>query len=550
MQNSSSVLPSRQVDVLVVGNGPVGATLATLLGRYGVDTLVVDRVADVLQMPRAIALDNEALRILQLAGLGEEAFDRIVIPEVRMYSPLLGRFGCANTRGSLDGHPRLVTFFQPQLEQAMRAQQARQPSVLNLAGLELVDLQQTADYVLAELRDDEGGSHKVRARYLVGADGAGSRVRSLIGQDFKGQTYAEDWLIVDAGERQGKAIDHVEFHCDPQRPAPHMPAPGGRERWEFMLRPGESRERMLEDASIATLLAPWVDARELKIERKAVYRFHARCCERFQHGRVFLVGDAAHITPPFVGQGLVAGLRDAANLAWKLSWVLRHGAGPELLRSYDQERRPHALAMINLAKLMGRLVMPRNRPVALLVHGAMRLARQVPALRRYFEELEIKPKPVFASGLFVMQPGGGRLRPGALLPQGWMRDGVGGVRLSDELLGDRFMLVGLGVDPRAFLRADEIARWRAAGGGFLQLGWRGQAPERETDWAEDLEGALMPLAEQGTLLVVRPDRVVMHRGPAGDASRLFGECLARLAFAPDPVSGSRRSAAPLMGART
>ncbi|MDF5954741.1 FAD-dependent monooxygenase [Pseudomonas aeruginosa] len=232
--------------------------------------------------------------------------------------------------------------------------------------------------MLARLRSELGQSHSVRARYLIGADGASSKVRGLIGQEFEGHSYAEDWLIVDACGRERQAIDHVEFICDHRRPTPHMPAPGGRERWEFMLQPGETREQMEDAERIGQLLERWIEPSQLNIERKAVYRFHARCCERFQNGRVFLIGDAAHITPPFVGQGLVAGLRDAANLAWKLAWVLQGRAAPAILDSYDGERRPHAREMIDLAKFMGRLIMPRNAWLALFGHGLMRALSLIP----------------------------------------------------------------------------------------------------------------------------------------------------------------------------
>lgn len=524
-------LPPTAVDVLVVGNGPVGATIAALLGRYGVKTLVLDKTHEVLLMPRAIALDNEALRILQLAGLSEDAFEKIAIPEVRMHSPVLGQFGRANTAGCIDGHPKLVTFYQPDLEHAMRSQVSRLKAVTSLGGFELENLVEESDCVVATVRGDDGQAYPVRAQYLVGVDGASSRVRALIGQEFEGQTYGEDWLIVDAKNRHKSAIDHVEFICDPRRPTPHMPAPGGRERWEFMLHPGESREELESPESIARLIAPWISPQELEIERKAVYRFHARCCNRFSKGRIFLAGDAAHITPPFVGQGLVAGLRDAANLAWKLAWVLRGQAAPSILETYDVERRPHAQAMINLAKLMGRLVMPRNKVAAFFIHGLMRTLALTPATRKYFEQLDIKPKNIFKQGLFVQHRRGDKLVRGSLFPQAWVRNMQQQIQLSDDALGDNLTLVGFGVDPLSLLTAAQVVSWDKMGGHFLQIGPCGQRSSSGCDFIEDLNHGILPLAAKGTLVAVRPDRIIMHHAPGADAGSLVRDCMGLLASA-------------------
>jgi 3-(3-hydroxy-phenyl)propionate hydroxylase len=533
MNNNKKVceLPPTAVDVLVVGNGPVGATIAALLGRYGVKTLVLDKTHVVVLMPRAIALDNEALRILQLAGLSEDAFEKIVIPEVRMHSPILGQFSRANTAGCVDGHPKLVTFYQPDLEQAMRNQVSRMKSVTSLGGFELESLVEESDCVVASVRDQDGNTHFVRAQYLIGADGASSRVRALIGQEFEGQTYAEDWLIVDARNRHKSAIDHVEFICDPRRPTPHMPAPGGRERWEFMLHPGESREELESPESIARLIAPWVNPQELEIERKAVYRFHARCCNKFSKGRIFLAGDAAHITPPFVGQGLVAGLRDGANLAWKLAWVLRGYAAPSVLDTYDVERRPHAQAMINLAKLMGRLVMPRNKIAAFFIHGLMRMLALTPATRRYFEQLDIKPKNIFKHGLFMQHRRGDKLVRGSLFPQAWVRDMQKQIKLSDDALGDNLTLVGFGVDPLSLLTAAQVVSWEKMGGHFLEVRTRGQRSGGSCDFIEDMNHDILPLAAKGTLVAVRPDRIIMHHAPGADAGSLVRDCRGLLASA-------------------
>lgn len=515
------------IDVLIVGYGPVGAALAALLGRYGVQALVVDKLKDVVMLPRAIALDNEALRILQMVGLDDQSFDRIGIQEVRMRCPYMGEFGRVNTQGTIDGHPKLVTFYQPDLEHALRQQVATSDTISVSTETELLDLQQQAQGVVATVRDSQGQQQRLLARYLIGADGARSMVRGLIGQSFEGETYGEDWLIVDAHHREKPSINHVEFICDPRRPTPHMPAPGGRERWEFMLLPDENPADMEQPEQIQKLLTPWATLKDLTVERQAVYRFHARCCESFQKDRVFLVGDAAHVTPPFVGQGLVAGLRDVANLAWKLAWVVHGKANPTILDSYDIERRPHARKMIQLAKLMGKLVMPTSAPRAIAIHGVMRGLRLLPPLRSYFEELKIKPPNRFRKGLFQRAKSQRGWLRGAQLPQEWLRTDQG-LQLSDDVLGDHLMLVGLGVDPKTFLNAEICKRWETAGGQFLHLGWRGQSSQSDTPFAEIMGNNLMMGASTGWLIVIRPDRVIMLDSKPGAAQQLVKQTFALL----------------------
>jgi 3-(3-hydroxy-phenyl)propionate hydroxylase len=540
---ASAELPAA-VDVLLVGLGPVGAVIANLLGRYGVKTLVIDKATEIFTAPRAIALDNEALRILQMAGLEEGDFDTIAIPYVRMKSPYMGEFGRINTLGSIDGHPKLVTFYQPELESALRARLAAHHSVRTALGVSLTGFTQNSQSVIVNLEFADGRSFTIAATYLVAADGASSLMRGLIGQEFEGKTFAEDWLIVDA-HKVASPIDHVEFICDNRRPVAHMTAPGDRERWEFMLHPGESRQEMESDARIRELLAPWARPEQLILERKAVYRFHARAANAFSKGRVFLAGDAAHITPPFVGQGLVAGMRDAANLSWKLAWVIHGRADPQILDSYDQERRPHAKAMINLAKFMGRLVMPRSASVAMLTHGLMRLAR-LTQLRALFDELGMKPKNLFRRGLFVKGCSGAKLVRGGLLAQGWVRGPDGGASLSDDVLGPALTLIGFGRDAGSALDEGTYRAFAAAGGTIVQIAHRGQQLHlvRERCW-EDLEGVFLPgSAPFGWAAVVRPDRTILHDGPVTEANRLVSESLALLGTAPGSATHSADAAVP------
>ncbi|MDN3922916.1 bifunctional 3-(3-hydroxy-phenyl)propionate/3-hydroxycinnamic acid hydroxylase [Roseateles violae] len=519
-------------DVLLVGLGPVGAALANLLGRYGVRVLAIDKATAIFPKPRAIVLDNEALRILQLAGLRDGEFATIAIPQVQYRSPLFGHFARINSGGIIDGHPTLVSFYQPELERVLRDRLAQYPEVEVRLGMELEDFVDDGHVVKAKLKDAAGQTSQVRARYMVGVDGASSLVRRSLGLDFEGRTFQQDWLIVDAVDVPAP-IDHVEFVCDPRRPTPRMVAPGGRQRWEFMLRPGEKPEEMEKPESVRKLLAPWCDSERIRIERTAVYRFHAREVKQFSKGRCFLAGDAAHITPPFAGQGLVAGLRDAANLAWKLAWVLRGQASERVLDSYDTERRPHAKKIINLALLLGALVMPQNRATAFAVHGLMSLLRLLPAGRAQLEDLKIKPQNTFDEGLFWRDRGHERLRAGAMLPQGWVRPANGDQAvLSDDALGLQWALIGFGVDPTTALPAALIRRWQAAGGWIWQWCQRSQgqhlAPAARR--LEALDEALLPRkVPLGWVAIVRPDRCVLAEGPVAEVEALLRKALALVA---------------------
>lgn len=520
-----------QVDVLLVGMGPVGAALANLLGRYGVNVLVAEQATEIFTAPRAIALDNEALRILQMAGVQEDDFAKIAIPQVQMYSPMFGRFARMNTAGQVDGHPMLVTFFQPELEEALRRKLAQYANVNVSVGTALESFQNNDAGVRAQLRTRDGKQLHVMSKYLVATDGANSFVRKALGLDFKGETFGQDWLVVDA-KHVPHPIDHIEFLCDPQRPTPHMVAPGGRQRWEFMLHPGETREEMEKPETVRRLLAPWADASQIEIERTAVYRFHARVADRFSVGRCFLAGDAAHITPPFAGQGLVAGLRDAANLSWKLAWVLRWQASSTILDTYHQERQPHAKEMIDMALLMGRLVMPANRLKAFFIHGFMRLIRVIPAGRALFEDLKIKPQNTFKTGLFHRNKSTRKLLAGSTFPQAFVRkEDTGEILLSDEMLGAKFTLVGFGVDVTTRVSPDALARWSRLGGTCLQWCHRGQALNlgHSIQRVEALDDALLPRrVPLGWVAVVRPDRTILAEGPHEGVSQMLVDAMRML----------------------
>lgn len=541
LNEATSAATFVETDILVVGFGPVGAALAALLGRYGLRVLAIDKATEIFTKPRAIALDNEALRILQLVGIRDGEFETVAIPQVKYHSPLFGQFGRISTAGIVDGHPMLVTFYQPELEQVLRQKVASHANVQTRLGVELESLVDDGQCVHARLKDLQGHTQEVKAKYVVGCDGANSLVRRLLGLDFEGQTFSQDWLIVDA-VNVPNPVDHIEFICDPKRPTPHMVAPGGRQRWEFMLHPGEDAKTMESPESVRRFLAPWCDVDKIQIERTAVYRFHAREAKSFFKGRCFLAGDAAHITPPFAGQGLVAGLRDVANLAWKLTWVVRGQADARILESYNTERRPHAMKIIKLALFLGSLVMPSNRLVAFLLHGLIRAIRVLPAGRALFDDLKIKPENTFDEGLFERNKKQERLRAGSSMPQCWVRPAGGEPMLSDDALGLHWALVGVGIDPCASLQPEQMARWQAAGGKIWQWCQRAQGLHlaRAEQRLEALDEGLLPRkVPLGWVFIVRPDRCVMAEGPIEEIGMLLEQTLQQIT--PSSQSGELAS---------
>ncbi|MGF6919108.1 FAD-dependent monooxygenase [Paraburkholderia sp. 40] len=413
-------LPS-VVDVLLVGCGPVGATIANLLAHYGVHVLIVDKSPEVSIARRAIGLDSDALRILQLAGIGDHDFETSTIPYVRMRSPMLGQVGQISSASRLDGYPKPVTLYQHELERCLR----------------------------------------------------------------------------------------------------------GNERWKFMLRPDERHENMKAEVRIREMVAPSGNPEDTMIERKAVYRFRTRTLNASSRGRVFFAGDAAHISPPSVGRGLAAGLRDAANLCWKLACVVQGRADSRILDTYGEERRPHGKAITKLARFMRKLVTPRNGGNALWAHGLMQLSPPVLPLRAQPDESQIQPKKTTRRGVVVKGRSPTKLVRGAVIGQGRVRGLDGKARPSDEVFGQGLALIGFGTDARASLDSSEAAAFARAGGSTVQIAHRGERPHlaRHDSW-EDLDGVFLPrLVPVGWAAVVRPDKTVVHDGPATDASRLVRESL-------------------------
>jgi len=523
-----------RVGVAIVGAGPVGVTAANLLGQYGVSTLIIDRDTEIVRYPRAIGVDDETLRTLQGIGLADQILGTVIQNVPLKLIDAAGRTlaDIRPTVRELGWHRRNI-FMQPTAEALLRAGLERYPQVRLWLGTELRDLEQDDEGVTLLLDQRGSGRREVRADYVIAADGGRSTVRDRLGIRLEGTTHPRRWVVIDCANDPLDA-PYTALHCDPRRPYVSARLPDGHRRWEFMLFPGEDGEQMLSRDRVEELLRRHVlDPRSVDVVRSRVYTHHSRVAARFVHGRVALAGDAAHLMPPWAGQGLNTGIRDVTNLCWKLAAIISGPAGRSLLDTYDQERRPHATAMIGLSDTLGRILAQRRRGIAEARDRLLRATSVLPAVRRWVLEMRFKPIPHYRAGFVAAdQARDDTSGIGRMMPQP-MVEGPDGrpVRL-DEVLGPWFALIGFGCDPLSRLTATERAavdRFHAQVVKVVES--RADVRRRDpcvadTIVVEDLDNHLRPWFQERRceVVLVRPDRCV---AAAGTADRI-GRVLARL----------------------
>ncbi|GAA3743869.1 bifunctional 3-(3-hydroxy-phenyl)propionate/3-hydroxycinnamic acid hydroxylase [Plantactinospora mayteni] len=486
------------VDVLVAGYGPVGAVLAALLGRRGVSTMVVDPEAAPCALPRAAVLDAEALRVL--VGLPEVAdLDRwaVGVRHSRFLAPDHRLLLSLSPTESGFGVPAAALIDQPALETALRSGVAGLPDVAVRLGRSVAALDPADDHVRVGL--DDGTT--VRARWVVGCDGASSTVRRLAELPFHGQTYAMPWLVVDAETDEAEVEPSTSMVLDPRRPLVTMSSPG-RRRWEWMLHPDEDPAKMSTAESVRRLVAEWTPPEAIRIRRVAVFTFHARQATRWRRDRILLAGDAAHLMPPFAAQGLASGIRDAQSLGWRLADVLRGLADDGLLDGYERERRPHVAEMIRVSLAVGRVLQTRNRAGSAVLRSLIRAVAAVPGLPAGAAR-QSRPRPALPKGTAGDLPGAGRMLPNPLVSTA-----AGPVRL-DGRLGSGWAVIGVGCDPTAVADADALA-WIAARDAVTLTTDQPNPGRPESGSIDDAAGAL---GRGPTLLVVRPDRFLLGAVP-------------------------------------
>jgi len=534
--------PATREPVIVVGAGPAGCTAALLLAGFGIPVTLLERHTQPHPLPRAVHLDDEVTRTLDRIGVSEgflarsrpgsglrllDARHRVMAEFTRDHQP------------GQHGFPQANMFHQPDLEELMLARIERHPLITFRRGAEVCGLDDDdspgpAGPAPVRVRARIGGETQTfTGPVVLGCDGANSTIRQLAGITMDDLGFTERWLVVDIQAGAGlDTWDGVEQICDPARAATFMQVTGDRYRWEFRLRDGEDEADLITPAALGQLLQPWTgrgDLDGLQIIRSATYTFRAQMASRFRSGRVFLLGDAAHLTPPFIGQGLAGGLRDADNLAWKLAHVLTGRAGEDLLDTYDSERRPHATALVKKAVRVGWAMTGGQDQAA-----AVRRIALAAAVRsdRICQAMGSTATPRLAAG--ALQPAPRRpfgrgvpapLRPGGLFPNPLVSAGDGPPARLDTILAGRTAVLTTRC-PEAGL-AEFCRRHGLALARITAPGTEPPGPQQDADWIDlrlagdaPSSGLRALAADPALTVLIRPDRVVAAVGTQSRPPRL------------------------------
>ncbi len=512
-------------DVIVVGAGPVGLTAALLLAEAGVRTTVVERSTAPGDLPRAISLQDESFRILEQIGIAEDLKAESLLDTGSRYFGLDDRLLAeARPAPSRLGHPAKTQFDQPVLEQLLFDRAVSHPRLEVLLGTEATELSQDAQGVTLEVSTPDG-PRTLTSSWLLGADGGRSFTRSAAGIDLVGTTQPQRWIVIDLLNETAPRDPYAEFHCDGRRPYVLVPGVKGRLRLEFMLFDHEDADEMTSPAQIRELMRPFrAELDPADVRRAAVYVAHQRIARSYRAGRVFLAGDAAHLMPPFAGQGLNAGLRDASNIAWKLVEAVRGGATERLLDTYETERRVHGARMMVLSRRIGAVVMATH-PVATRVRDAVvQLLRRAPAVHDYLATMRFVTPPDYSGGVAVPAGEDAPELPGVTvgrsLGQPVVTGASGGPAGLDAHLGRGWSVLALGAEP-----GDLDPYFARIGATVLRLDGPGSPAPADGPGRDGIvrlreEQAVLTagLPAAPVLVVVRPDRYVAAVcTPAGQA---------------------------------
>ena len=456
-------------EVAILGAGPVGLTLANYLSKQGVQVTVIEQLDQLIDYPRAIGIDDEALRTIQSLGLVEQVLPhttpnhamRFLTPKGHCFAdiqPLTREFGFS----------RRNAFIQPQVDNVLLQGLKQYPQTQVLFSRQLTEFSQDAQSVTLKMQNKHGQNEVVKAQYLIACDGGNSVVRRTLNIGFDGKTAPNQWIVIDI-ENDPLATPHIYLCCDPVRPYVSAALPHGIRRFEFMVMPGETQEELSKPENINKLLAKVLpNTQNIEVIRQRVYTHNARIADKFRVDRILLAGDAAHIMPVWQGQGYNSGMRDAFNLGWKMALVVKGKAGPELLDSYQIERKDHAKAMIDLSVMAGHVLAPPKKWQGFVRDGIAYALNYIKPIKQYLLEMRFKPMPQYHDGVLIQN----KLKNspvGKMFIQPKVELVSGEQVLLDEIIGNDFAILAWGVDPQWGLSETSLQQWKKLGVKFIQV---------------------------------------------------------------------------------
>ena len=501
-----------QHEVIISGAGPVGLLMANLLGQHGIHTLLVERRTEMFSYARAVGIDDEALRALQAADLLKTLSPYLQFnPGIAYLSQNGYRFFSPDAALRPYGYPILSTFFQPQLEQILRDGLLRYPCIKFMEGCELQNFEQQADGVNVELKT---GNQPFQARgtYLLACDGGRSPIRKQLGLSLSGDSQSKTWLVTDVRDSAHLSEQIIGAHAEKSdRPMVTISLPGDLRRFECMLYPHEAELAEPSSEVISEWFSPFTGGMQLEVIRKKNYERYYRYAGQLQHNRVFLLGDAAHLVPPYGGQGLCSGKRDALNLSWKLIAVLRYKASDKILKTYQQERKHQMKAMVSFIKTIARQVENSARRVAVR-SAVIQTAKYRSA----------KPEPFCKNG-FVLKKStnAGKM---ILQPEVMLADGT--KCLLDERCGYRFLIIGWRVDVTRSLSQAHQEFWQSLGAKFISI-WSLDDPLSRGCKAESLfsDDEIWDTYFSGkeNVMILRPDKFIVSQCPVAELNQTTGK---------------------------
>lgn len=514
---------SEKTSVVICGAGPAGLTLAHLLGQQQVDVILIERLPETVAEPRAIAIDGESLRTLQQVGLLDGFESELLTGLTAIYENAQGvrLFQVGNPEQKPYGYSTVNSFDQPALDRYLAKNLQCRKSVQLRFSTTLKSFEQSDDGVCVLCTDTDGNETEITADYLVGADGGRSTVRSLLNIEMRGESNPQSWLVIDTVDPTLDGQLDCHFYCDPARPGMTMRKQHGKRRWEWMLMPGEDRDDLLDEENICSIISPYTDVSKVDIYRKRVYDFHAIIADSWQDRRIFLVGDAAHMTPPFAGQGLNSGFRDVANLSWKLAAVVRESALPSILDSYEAERRDHASELIQTALNLGKQIQPIDMEEARQRDEFFAAMNKDPTGMKALEDEMAKSILMrTVEGSLVLNEGGAA---GRLLIQPLVQSPDEQEVLLDVFLGSSFSIIGYDCNPSSVLNEHTLSQWLDTGASVVAIS--STADRDGNDWIFDKSQQFGEWLEGSgpSILLVRPDKFCMLSVAPGEAQEKLKE---------------------------